>query len=231
MSSTRDLSGARALTLWEPWATLLVSGVKHVETRDWDTAYRGPLLITASKPSSESRRVFQAQMNEPMTVRALEAAGVWPVQGPALVGVVDLASTFRMGRKTPPVSELEQHLGNWTPGRFAWHVTNPVRFASQVACRGRQGLWVPERELLLEAVRNLRMLAAPRQCAVCSLPQDPFERGAWERFCLGCDRWLCADHVFGRDAAVPSGPHDGGAHAALEYGAKVLPFPAAGLEA
>lgn len=192
--TVRDLSGARALTLWEPWATLLVAGIKHFETRDWDTSFRGPLLITASKPSSESRRVFHAQMSEPVTVRALEAAGVWPVQGPALVGIVDLASTFRMGRKTP-VSELERHLGNWTPGRFAWHVERPVRFASQVECRGRQGLWVPEPELVLEAQRNLRLLAAPLTCHVCAEPQDPYARGAWERFCLECDRWLCSDHV------------------------------------
>ncbi len=39
----------KALSLLQPWATLVVIGVKQIETRSWSTAYRGPLLIHASK--------------------------------------------------------------------------------------------------------------------------------------------------------------------------------------
>lgn len=38
----------RALTLWQPWASLVALGVKAIETRSWGTAYRGPLLIHAA---------------------------------------------------------------------------------------------------------------------------------------------------------------------------------------
>ena len=31
----------KALTIWQPWASLLVSGQKKYETRSWATAYRG----------------------------------------------------------------------------------------------------------------------------------------------------------------------------------------------
>jgi hypothetical protein len=37
----------RALSILQPWATLLLSGAKHYETRSWKTDYRGPLLIHA----------------------------------------------------------------------------------------------------------------------------------------------------------------------------------------
>ncbi len=37
----------RALTLWQPWASLIAIGAKTIETRSWSTAYRGPLLIHA----------------------------------------------------------------------------------------------------------------------------------------------------------------------------------------
>lgn len=39
----------RALTLWQPWASLVASGAKTIETRSWSTRYRGPLAIHAAK--------------------------------------------------------------------------------------------------------------------------------------------------------------------------------------
>lgn len=37
------------LTLSQPWATLVALGVKTIETRSWQTPYRGPLAIGAAK--------------------------------------------------------------------------------------------------------------------------------------------------------------------------------------
>ena len=39
----------KALSLKQPWADLIVSGVKPVENRKWKSFYRGHLLIHASK--------------------------------------------------------------------------------------------------------------------------------------------------------------------------------------
>ena len=39
----------KAITLWEPWAILIVGGYKRWETRSWSTGYRGPLAIHAAK--------------------------------------------------------------------------------------------------------------------------------------------------------------------------------------
>ena len=39
----------KLISLWEPWATLMALGAKKVETRSWDTNYRGLLAIHASK--------------------------------------------------------------------------------------------------------------------------------------------------------------------------------------
>ena len=38
-----------AISLIEPWATLMAIGAKRVETRSWSTAFRGPVAIHASK--------------------------------------------------------------------------------------------------------------------------------------------------------------------------------------
>lgn len=39
----------KALTLHQPWATLVAEGSKTIETRSWSTKYRGPLAIHAGK--------------------------------------------------------------------------------------------------------------------------------------------------------------------------------------
>lgn len=38
----------KALSVKQPWASLIASGEKTIETRVWATKYRGPLLICAS---------------------------------------------------------------------------------------------------------------------------------------------------------------------------------------
>ncbi len=39
----------KAITLTQPWATLVAIGAKRIETRSWKTDYRGPLAIHAAK--------------------------------------------------------------------------------------------------------------------------------------------------------------------------------------
>jgi len=39
----------KALSIKQPWANLIASGQKTIETRLWPTDYRGPLLVVSSK--------------------------------------------------------------------------------------------------------------------------------------------------------------------------------------
>jgi hypothetical protein len=39
----------KALSVKQPWANLIVSGEKTIETRTWATPYRGQILIVSSK--------------------------------------------------------------------------------------------------------------------------------------------------------------------------------------
>ncbi len=46
----------KAITIWQPWATLLAIGAKKYETRGWTTKYRGPIAIhaAAKKPPNQN---------------------------------------------------------------------------------------------------------------------------------------------------------------------------------
>ena len=44
----------KAISIKEPWASLILNGHKTIETRTWKTTYRGKLLLCASKKPKSS---------------------------------------------------------------------------------------------------------------------------------------------------------------------------------
>lgn len=55
----------QALTVKQPWASLVAYGEKTIEYRSWATDYRGPLLICAAWPSCESGGSFDEKRQWP----------------------------------------------------------------------------------------------------------------------------------------------------------------------
>jgi hypothetical protein len=69
----------KAITLHQPWASLIADGLKQYETRHWRTNYRGKLLIHAAK------RTFSAFGAEhKIGMKACELAGWGKFQGRTL---------------------------------------------------------------------------------------------------------------------------------------------------
>jgi hypothetical protein len=63
----------KALSIKQPWANLIASGEKTIETRTWKTSYRGPLLIVSSKtpdiaPSGQALAIATLADCRPMSV-------------------------------------------------------------------------------------------------------------------------------------------------------------------
>jgi activating signal cointegrator 1 len=46
----------KAISLHQPWASLIPMGLKKSETRSWSTSYRGQLLICAAKKTSRQQK-------------------------------------------------------------------------------------------------------------------------------------------------------------------------------
>jgi hypothetical protein len=56
----------KIISIRQPWASLIVSGLKDVENGTWPTRYRGPVLIHASQraddvTSDDVKRRFDVQ--------------------------------------------------------------------------------------------------------------------------------------------------------------------------
>ncbi len=53
-----QVATVRLLSLWQPWATLVAIGAKTIETRSWQTPYRGKIAIHASLNTPAEQRAL-----------------------------------------------------------------------------------------------------------------------------------------------------------------------------
>lgn len=123
----------KALSLTQPYATLVALGAKKIETRSWKTPYRGPLAIHAAKGFP-----LWAKMacQEPYFMRFLEGHSLplgWVIATCELVDCVRITAD-----NAPP--EPEFSFGDYTPGRWMWHLAN-VKQIKPVPVKGALGLW------------------------------------------------------------------------------------------
>lgn len=136
----------KALTLWQPWASLISWGEKAYETRNWQTLYRGPLAIHASLNEEGGEVLLEnAFYREAMRRHGAKKFGDLPF-GKVLC-VVDLTDVKRIHGVDGGVifgnmlSEKEENLGDYSHGRFAWKLENVRMCRMPLTARGRQGLW------------------------------------------------------------------------------------------
>lgn len=144
----------QAITLWQPWATLIALGVKNIETRSWPApadlvGQRLAIHAAQRTPGDELRAAFQ----NPFIRAALWAWGITETnwtggagslpQG-AVLAVATLKACLPMepGGGLVGLGELEAAFGNYSPGRWAWLLSDVVNMNSHpVAVRGRQRIW------------------------------------------------------------------------------------------
>jgi hypothetical protein len=65
----------KAITIWQPWASLLACGAKQYETRSWKTDYRGPIAIHAAAKDPCKMSLLGLEEFDKAASEALEKAG------------------------------------------------------------------------------------------------------------------------------------------------------------
>ena len=158
----------KGLTLWQPWATLVASGMKEVETRSWGTGYRGLLAIHAARKWDDEvmgqveaaresvRRCWGVWFRRPEHV---EAGNVpWEETLGRIVAVCTLADCRPMLLPPDPQEGL---FGNYGEGRWGWVLRDVHPVLPPIPCQGNRCLWnVPDdlaRVLREEASRPWRI--------------------------------------------------------------------------
>ena len=130
----------KALSLLQPWASLVVMGAKRIETRSWSTDCRGILMIHASKGKSGAGI---AQM--PMLNKYIPDFNALPFG--AIIGEVNLTAVVRieeLSLSTELVNKLsmeEYAFGDYAAGRYAWLFDDAFAYDEPIPAKGSLGLW------------------------------------------------------------------------------------------
>ncbi len=140
----------KAISLHQPWASLIAMGVKHYETRSWSTNYRGKLVICSAKKNTKQQRLDYESLASILGIDLTQNSWEILPLGKA-IAVCNLTDCIKM---TPEFieaqAESEQLCGHWEPGRFAWQLDDISLISPPIPIKGQQGLWDVELPLLLK---------------------------------------------------------------------------------
>lgn len=119
-----------ALTIKQPWAELIMLGIKDIENRPWTTTYRGTIFIHAGLTWDDSPwpedRVLDSVRPEHFNPEKM-------IRG-AIIGTVCL------------VNIIDDSVSPWAvKGKNHFVITRPQFLFNPVPWRGQQGLWWPSR--------------------------------------------------------------------------------------
>lgn len=128
-----------ALSLWQPWAQLLVAGTKRHETRSWFTHVRGPLVIHAARGDAKTGELAELQLG----LARLVGRPWSQIPRGTIVGVVNVTECRATASVRDQLDAAELNLGDFGAGRFAWRCEPVAEFRDGLGTkvRGRQGLW------------------------------------------------------------------------------------------
>lgn len=163
--------GLATISLWQPWATLIAIGTKTIETRHWNTRYRGPLAIHAAQRRPKSEYIgdywvydhgngYRFDLSGPRTdpaPNAIDPAHALPlgaivatctladvVPTESLVPCIDVGNRgwgIQAIGRVPLIDPDQCPYGDYSPGRFAWLLDDVKPIDPPIPAKGRQGLW------------------------------------------------------------------------------------------
>jgi hypothetical protein len=137
----------RAISLWQPWASAWVIGLKTIETRHWGTDFRGDLAVHAAKRLQADEREWWEKL--------AEQDSRFPRRPPlgAIVGVVRLIDVVPTEQLVARISDRECGWGNYGRGRFGWLAENFRPLPEPIPFPGRQSFFSVPDELIPEHIR------------------------------------------------------------------------------
>jgi hypothetical protein len=132
----------KALTLHQPWATLIAIGAKRIETRSWETKYRGLIAIHAAAAFPKyARRMLCHPVCRTIDVLPLGAV----VATARLVTVLSTELFYRDGNVVwyhgRAITEQELAFGDYSPGRFAWVLEDVKPLPEPIPAKGGRRIW------------------------------------------------------------------------------------------
>ena len=136
----------KAITIKQPWASLIASGKKRNETRSWNTKYRGPVLIHAGK------KIEKEYLKDYLFSDALSESGIKNTEDiptGAIIAkvvltecrkVIECGYTYAILEDGTKVEGDEFYFGDYSEGRYIWTLED-IRPIKPIPCKGQLSIW------------------------------------------------------------------------------------------
>jgi activating signal cointegrator 1 len=142
----------RVIIVRQPFASLIAIGAKQYQPQDKPTRYRGPIAIYTGTSVRAFKEMGCYKEDSgafwPNCVKAFRDAGQpinerefspadWPLG--AMIAIGELVGCFPT--EALWLSDREKGLGNFTPGRYGWKITNVRHLPAPVYMPVQHGFW------------------------------------------------------------------------------------------
>ena len=131
----------KAITVWQPWATLIAEGVKEYETRSWEPSAEGVFVSNVIGIHAAKRPVVQEELDEIVRRAHLTSRPIEELPLGAMVAVVRLEAVWNTEDQHRFVTLKEVTCGDWSDDRFAWRLEVIRRLHRPVPIEGKQRFW------------------------------------------------------------------------------------------
>jgi activating signal cointegrator 1 len=128
----------KALTISQPYASLIASGEKWIENRTWPTSYRGAVAIHAGKGT---QYLGQDELKEYHTGCVIAIANLTACVSAgelSMHGNDGVAQSLLIPGTSKTWADALKH--KHAEGPWCW-ILEDIRKIAPVPCRGAQGLW------------------------------------------------------------------------------------------
>jgi len=169
-----------AVSIRQPYATMVMLGWKRIETKTTNTRHRGTILIHASNTvGAAERRVAE---REGLDLDSLPRG--------AILGSVDIVDAVPV-ENLEGLTDAERSRGDYRPGRWGWVLERARPLTDPISCKGALSFWKIPDDIAAQVRGQIKILERV-------FVYGTLKRGFWNHRLLETSRFLGSEMIRGR---------------------------------
>lgn len=151
----------KAISIWQPHASLIIGGIKRYETRSWPAPHSlvgQRIAIHAAKKTDDLKELTEyiSEDDDGGPVDPVWEAFRHALKGMGFVNSMEMPRGCLLGTAILSASLPTEIIaapgafGDFSPGRFAWHLRDIRALPEPIPFRGMQGFFEVPDDLLLK---------------------------------------------------------------------------------
>lgn len=130
----------KAITVKQPWASLIVEGIKDIENRTWPTKFRGRVLVHAGASPVKFNALGDILTQQQFDILK---GNVNPFIGNYLGAIIGSVEIVDCVINHPSIWADKTSIGKCYPMPviYNWILANPIKFNKPIPAKGKLSFW------------------------------------------------------------------------------------------